>query len=210
MSIYYKLRNSPKIRPRCRPTMGYDRALWTIYMHGCSQRHCTYFARCQIATHQSTRSTHRNLYHSTIIQTAWSTSAAACSVLLAVLVPSTGAYVNESFTCCRHVLHVSLPPHTHAMLVAPKRHIALTAYVEVGILQPCSVRHSQYLVMRERWALRSSLTPKCNMFCATTTRYACPKINPISRVWACFRVWNIRVTRAPENQGLPILVTHQC
>jgi len=61
-------------------------------------------------------------------------------------------------------------------------------------LSPCSVWHSQYLVMyytmRERWALRSSLAPKCNMFCA---KNACPKINPITRVLGHlktrFQVW---------------------
>jgi len=121
-------------------------------------RHCTYFARCQIATHQSTRSTHGNLYCSTIIQTAWHGS--SCCSLLSVHVPSTGVFVNTSFSCCRnssnwnfywqndfYVLHVSLPTHTLAMLVAPKRHIGLTAYLEVSILQLCSVRHSQYLVI---------------------------------------------------------------
>jgi len=54
---------------------------------------------------------------------------AVLAVLVLVHVPSTGVYVNTSFSCCRRVLHVSLPSHT----------IAITRYCECRTEQGCSI-----------------------------------------------------------------------
>jgi len=96
-------RRERQIRPRCRPTTDYDRALWTII--------CTYFAGCQ-----STRSTHGNDRLSTIIQTAWPSSAAACwpcsctcrrPVFILIKVSVAAVVVSSAHSC-----NVSSPPQT--------------------------------------------------------------------------------------------------
>jgi len=131
-----------------------------------------------------------------------------CCSLLAVLVhvPSTGVNLNKRFSCWGRMLHVSLPPHPLAMLVVPppKRHIERTAYLEIGILQPCSVRHSQYLVIyytvRERRALRSSLTPKCNMFCDNYT-VCLPENKPNNQGVGAFKNPGFRVWQKTGKPG---------
>jgi len=88
-------RRERQIRPRCRPTTGYDRALWTIICLGAA----TVTARTLPDVNPRGRLT--EMYRlSTLIQTAWSPSAAACWPCSCRRPCS--VYVNKSFSCCRH------------------------------------------------------------------------------------------------------------